>query len=104
MRYPNDLSMQQSIKYFVTLSNIKSKLHLFIMILMNRFQILTSKWFGLRWPNKFSSIHITLIVRVTTIIFNHIHLRTISFISMHFFEIFASAFLSQSSLQDLVDT
>src|SRR3989337_1194211 len=103
MRYSNNFGLQQSIKYFITLANVKSKLHLFITILMNRFQIIASEGFGLRWPNKFSSINITLIVRVITIIFNHVHLRTISFISMHFCELFASAFLSQSPLSDLVD-
>src|SRR3954462_4467019 len=102
MRYSNNLSLQQSIKYSITLSNVKSKLHLFIRILMNRFQIIASKGFGLRWPNKFSSKNITLIVRVITVIFHHIHLWTIVFVSMHFFEVFALAFLTQSPLQDLV--
>src|SRR4051812_28779641 len=98
MSYSNNFSLRQSIKYFITLGNVKSKLHLFITILMNRFQIIASKWFGLRWPNKFCRKNITLIVRVITIIFDHIHLWTIGFVSMHFFEVFASAFLSQSPL------
>src|SRR3954466_6414577 len=98
MRYSNNLSLQQSIKYSITLSNVKSELHIFITILINRFQIIASKGFGLRWPNKFSSKNITLIVRVIAIIFHHIHLWMIGFVSMHFFQVFASAFLSQSPL------
>src|SRR3954462_5743203 len=98
MRYSNNLSLQQSIKYSIALSNVKSKLHLFITILMNRFQIIASKGLGLRCPNKFSSKNITLIVRVLTVIFYHIQLWTIGLVSMHLFEVFASAFLSQSPL------